>query len=223
MRFGWGMLIWVVITSAWFIPALIEGGSRFFEIVIRKEMVDRALGIGHNGSKGTRPFYYFIPHFFGKFLPWSLFMPSAVAYYWKSKDSDEKDRLLFPVVWFFGVLIFFSIPAGKRYDYILPLYPAASIVVGYFWYSTLKRTETAVWKRQVRVVSLIYLAVFCLLAVGLLLFLFLPTLAQNVASIFMTRPQEPSHLQQRVIAYPGLVLIIVVPVLATASLGIRLD
>lgn len=39
---------------------------------------------------------------------------------------------LLPVIWFAVVFIFFSIVSGKRDIYVLPLYPAASLLTGWF-------------------------------------------------------------------------------------------
>jgi hypothetical protein len=71
--------------------------------------------------------------FFFNFLPWSLFIPSIVLFLYQRRHSLSESRLLFPLIWFLSVLLFFTIPTGKRAIYILPLYPAAALLFGAWW------------------------------------------------------------------------------------------
>ena len=68
LRIGRGGLIWLVILLAWFIPACVQGGREFFDIVVHNEMINRFLGAGTRAGK-TRPFYYLVGHFLRGFLP----------------------------------------------------------------------------------------------------------------------------------------------------------
>lgn len=72
-----------------------------------------------------RPLYYYLYNFPIQFLPWSVFLPWAL--YWGFKC---KERLFLPLVWFILGFVFFSLSEAKRGLYLLPLYPAASLLVG---------------------------------------------------------------------------------------------
>jgi 4-amino-4-deoxy-L-arabinose transferase-like glycosyltransferase len=168
MQLGKGIGIWVFMMLCWFLPALVKGGRQFFDIVVYDETINRFLGIGTRAEKG-RPFYYLVGHFFGKFLPWSLFVPSAIMSHWRARKYNGKQRLLFLVAWFFTVLIFFSISSGKRSDYILPLYPATSIIVAHFWLSSIARDDPHPGKNHLRIISLLYLGGCFLMSAGLVI------------------------------------------------------
>jgi 4-amino-4-deoxy-L-arabinose transferase-like glycosyltransferase len=96
------------------------------------------------------------------------FVPSAMLRYWKSKNRTEKYGLLFSMICFLSVLIFFSLSRGKRSDYILPLYPAASVIVGQFWFSLVERDKPDYWNSHLRTLSLDYFLVSFFVAAGLL-------------------------------------------------------
>jgi hypothetical protein len=218
MRLGWGLSICLIIMLGWFIPALIEGGRTFFNTVIGDEMINRFFGISTRALK-TRPFYYLAGHFLGKFLPWSLFVPSALIRHGKSKNTEEKGRLLFPVVWFLTVLVFFSLSRGKRSDYILPLYPAASLVVAHFWASLIGRDEEGCWRVHLRALSLTYLVVSSIGGVaGLLMLLAGAHLPHAITAI----APELGLLQSTVSARTHLFPAIAIPFATVSILGVVL-
>jgi len=182
MRFGIGTTILLLIILGWFVPALVIGGRKFFNMIVLDEMVNYFLGTGWAQTRHIKP-YFFIGHFFEKFLPWSLFVPSAIAHYWKSKNGTEKEGLLFSIIWFLTIMTFFSISKGRRSDYILPLYPAAALIVGKFWSALVSRDKPGGWKAHLRVLSLSYLILnFCMIA-SLIVLLTRQDLTQLIARI----------------------------------------
>jgi hypothetical protein len=61
---------------------------------------------------------------FGGLFPWSVFIPRAVILFWQKRET----RLL--LIWSLVVFTFFSVSGSKLPPYILPLFPALSIVLG---------------------------------------------------------------------------------------------
>jgi 4-amino-4-deoxy-L-arabinose transferase-like glycosyltransferase len=106
MQIGMGMVIWLVIMLGWFLPALMRGGRSYFDIVVMDEMINRFLGIGTRAEK-TSPFYYLVGYFFGKFLPWSLFVPSI------SITGSPKGQRMGPFNCLVSTIRFFPYP-GER-------------------------------------------------------------------------------------------------------------
>jgi len=219
MRLGLGVGIWLLILFGWFIPALVIGGREYFDIVVLDEMVNRFLGIGTRAEK-TRPFYYLIGLFFGRYLPWSLFVPSALIRYWKSKDKVERVGLLFPVVWFLTILIFFSLSSGKRVDYLLPLYPAASVIVGQFWFGLVQREESSHWRGHLKGISMVYL-LLSFFMVSILIALFVrPGLIPSIARIAQGRAESVELLQRSINQSAYLFLYISPPLAVAVVMGI---
>jgi hypothetical protein len=73
------------------------------------------------------PWYYFIIVVACGFFPWSLLLPSTVKNTWNK--SPAKDNL-FLILWIVVPFLFFSASNSKLPHYILPIFPALSILTG---------------------------------------------------------------------------------------------
>lgn len=79
------------------------------------------------------PFYFFVPILFGGLLPWSFFL-FKVGDRWlrhpgRSLKRDPVAALL--VIWSVLVFIFFSLSQSKLFAYVLPIYPAAALLIAF--------------------------------------------------------------------------------------------
>lgn len=126
MAIGRGCIIFSIIVFTWFILASLEGGRDYVNEIFNNQIMGRFL----NSWKDKEPFYYYFTRFPVEFLPWSLFIPGVVIYSIKEKNEGFR-KLHFPFVWFTAVFIFFLIASGKKGRYLLPLYPAASLLVAW--------------------------------------------------------------------------------------------
>jgi len=79
----------------------------------------------------TAPFYFFIPVFLVGLLPWSVFLPKVLSTWFSHRREplkrDSTAALL--VIWILFVLFFFSLSQSKLAGYILPVFPAAAILI----------------------------------------------------------------------------------------------
>ncbi|MEI6125857.1 MAG: glycosyltransferase family 39 protein [Pseudomonadota bacterium] len=132
IELGKGALIIPGILALWLIPACIIGGSDYTQNILLKQTFGRTV----NSFAHKAPFYYYMLQFPLDFLPWTVFIPGACIYFWKNKR--EKLDILFPLVWFAGTFLLFSLVSGKRALYLLPLYPAAAIIMAKFWEDVIK-------------------------------------------------------------------------------------
>jgi 4-amino-4-deoxy-L-arabinose transferase-like glycosyltransferase len=99
------------------------GGSSFREFVLR-ENVGRFLSPMEHHSG---PIWIYIPALLFAFLPWSVFLPGAL----RARKRGEAYRLL--LLWTAVPLVFFSLAATKLPHYLLPIFPALSLLVGAAW------------------------------------------------------------------------------------------
>ena len=129
MRWLTGMILFVVIVLAWYLPAVFRGGPDFLNQTLFHQTLERFA----KGTSHVRPIYYYLANFPVDFLPWFLFLPGAVAYGFSKKGEGVSRNFLFSLVWFVAIFLFFSFSKGKRAVYLLPLYPAASLMVGMVW------------------------------------------------------------------------------------------
>lgn len=135
-----GGLLYLGVAGSWYGLALWQGGEAFFEKQILKENVLRFISSGAAGAGHEHPFYYFLPNLFMGMAPWSFFLPPLVYFLYRSCERWAQHQFLFPLVWFATVFVFYSASSSKRSVYILPLYPAAALLLG-AWWQALRRGE----------------------------------------------------------------------------------
>ncbi len=103
----------------------------------------------------SEPWYYFIIVVACGFFPWSLLLPSAIKNTWNK--SLAKDNL-FLILWIVVPFLFFSASNSKLPHYILPIFPALSILAG----RNLKAITEDPGAARHRVLSLPWLALLCM-------------------------------------------------------------
>ncbi len=103
------------------------------------------------------PWYYFIIVLACGFFPWSLLLPSTIKNTWTK--SLAKDNL-FLILWIVVPFLFFSASNSKLPHYILPIFPALSILTGQFIKSVSEDPDIA----RRRVLSLPWLALLLMAA-----------------------------------------------------------
>lgn len=133
----WGLLLAVVVSLAWYGFALLEGGEEFFNRQIIGENFARFFSRGGRGSGHQGPFYYYLPYLFSGGIPWSLFFPFMILDFFKRKKYTD-DGALFLMVWAMVVFVFFSLSAGKRPPYIVPLFVPLSLLTAAWFFSSVE-------------------------------------------------------------------------------------
>lgn len=82
-------------------------------------------------AQHVEPFYYYLLKFPLQFFPWVLFVPMACMFHVREIRQHRKDdSSIFILLWLVVPFLLFSLSAGKRGLYLLPLYPAAALFVG---------------------------------------------------------------------------------------------
>ncbi|MFI5315575.1 MAG: hypothetical protein ACHQ6T_07730 [Myxococcota bacterium] len=96
-------------------------------------VVDDSLSrVGKTAFKGDTfllPPWYYLPRFPGDFLPWSIFLPAALVSAFRGVRRERTDSRLLALLCLVGGFALFSVIAYKRKVYLLPLYPAAAVLV----------------------------------------------------------------------------------------------
>jgi hypothetical protein len=126
-----GFLLSLAVVSAWLIPACLTGGEAYTKRILLEQMVGRLAGNMRHFH--PEPFFFYFPRFSVEFLPWIVFLPTAFVFAFRREGGPRRKELLFLSVWFIFVFVFFTFIKGKKDNYILPLYPAAAILLGWFW------------------------------------------------------------------------------------------
>lgn len=118
-----GWLIMLAVSLSWFAMAAVELGPDGFLAVIREDMAGKIVG-----ESIRSPLYKYPLHLLGAFAPWFL-----VLFYRFRKELAKIYRLPEGRYFLFCAvvpLIVMSLVSEKHGKYILPLFPALSVVLG---------------------------------------------------------------------------------------------
>jgi len=145
----WGTILSILIILIWFIPACIIGGNEYLQWILLKQATGRFFEGGVHFH--PQPFYFYLIRFPLEFFPWIIFLPSAFIF--GLRKGEKKEELLFLSIWFIFLFLFFSLSKGKKDNYLLPIYPAGALMVGFLWDLGIR----SFGERKIFIISLILL------------------------------------------------------------------
>jgi len=128
VRLPSGALLFMALTAPWHVLVALEN-PEFAWFYFVHEHVLRFLTPEAGRSE---PVWFFIPILIVGWLPWVVFLPSAlrdaVGAWW----SDRRGRTseLFILLWFLLPLLFFSASRSKLIPYALPFFPPLALLLG---------------------------------------------------------------------------------------------
>lgn len=142
MHVMWGALIFFAIAVPWYILVIQANGQAYIDSFFGYHNFQRFTSVvnGHDA-----PIYFYVLVILLGFAPWSMYLPVAIARlrFWRWRDWQQQPRTaqlgLFALVWFVVILGFFTVATTKLPSYVLPLMPAAAILVGLLWSDALTR------------------------------------------------------------------------------------
>jgi 4-amino-4-deoxy-L-arabinose transferase-like glycosyltransferase len=137
----WGSLAFLLVAAPWYVWVAVETKGQWLVGFLLRHNLQRAVGgqpmEGHGG-----PFWYYAPVLIAGLAPWSVFLGPACWYAWQClrrrgagdapPAGDVRPALQFLVCWAGVYFVFFSVARTKLPNYVLPLYPAAALLTGYF-------------------------------------------------------------------------------------------
>jgi len=126
----WGFLLSAIIPLIWWVPACWVGGKDYIHWLLYKQAVGTYVEGGTHFH--PEPFYFYFVRFPVEFVPWIVFLPTAFIFGLR-KEFAKRREFLFLTVWFSFLFLFFTLSIGKKDNYLLPLYPAAAMMVGSLW------------------------------------------------------------------------------------------
>ncbi|WP_026100335.1 ArnT family glycosyltransferase [Fortiea contorta] len=149
MRVLLGLLIILVLSVPWYALVIWRNGWDYINSFFGYHNVERFTEVVNGHSAPW--YFYFIVVLLG-FTPYSVYLPGAIAglqiwrrQHWLSRERSQQ-LSLFAGFWFLGVFGFFTIAVTKLPSYVLPLMPAAAILVALLWSEQLKPTRTLAHK-----------------------------------------------------------------------------
>lgn len=137
-----GRITWLTARSRWFfnwktlLAVLLAGTVYYLPFAISQSLMDSSIGItqvvrenlvrffdpfDHRG-----PIYLYTYAIFQLAAPWSVFLPAAL-FQMHFNSNEKSDR--FTLVYFWAVFLFFTFSGSRRDYYLLPILPAAAILI----------------------------------------------------------------------------------------------
>jgi 4-amino-4-deoxy-L-arabinose transferase-like glycosyltransferase len=131
-----GILIILAIALPWYIFVILANGQTYIDSFFGYHNFQRFTGVV---NKHSAPWYFYFFVVLVGFAPWSIYLPVAIARtrfwqrsYWRRQPRSAQ-LSLFALFWFGCIFGFFTIAVTKLPSYVLPLIPAAAILVTLLW------------------------------------------------------------------------------------------
>jgi 4-amino-4-deoxy-L-arabinose transferase-like glycosyltransferase len=123
-----GIILCMVIVTPWYYHMYQLHGMEF---------INTFLGF-HNLTRFTTPehptrvlWYYYLPVMVLGIFPWTGILIQSIKSTITDSRSSDLRNLIFMQVWWIFVLVFFTISKTKLVSYILPMFPALAIMIGW--------------------------------------------------------------------------------------------
>ncbi len=125
----WAFLLSVGPGLVWVAGAVALAPPGFFSEAVGENVFGRFFA----GTSHARPFYYYLTELPVDLLPWTL--PGVVAAWFGGRtvfspgtDAETRRGWRFLLAWLGASLLFFSLSSGKRGLYLIPAFPAATLL-----------------------------------------------------------------------------------------------
>jgi len=122
-----GGLVFLAIAAPWFVLVSLAN-PEFPHFFFVHEHFERFLTREHDRYQ---PPWFFVPVLLVGVLPWIVSLFPALRGAWARSTESGFDARRFLLVWCAVVLVFFSASSSKLLPYILPLFPALSLLIGH--------------------------------------------------------------------------------------------
>jgi 4-amino-4-deoxy-L-arabinose transferase-like glycosyltransferase len=153
MRLFVGILIIIGLSVPWYALVIWRNGWNFINSFFGYHNLERFTEVVNGHSAPW--YFYFLVVLLG-FAPYSVYLPASIVRlkFWQRSHWRSLERFqqfgLFAGFWFASIFGFFSIAVTKLPSYVLPLMPAAAILVALLWSDFFPNTENENGEETVR-------------------------------------------------------------------------
>lgn len=124
LKWYWGIPLACVVGLPWYIGMGMIHGDDFINTFLGYHNVTRFVSPEHAGKDHI---YLYVIVLAAGFFPWAGTVPGILAK-WRTWMADRNLSYFF--VWALFIFIFFSLSSTQLFSYILPMYPALSLLAG---------------------------------------------------------------------------------------------
>ncbi len=145
MRLLLGIVIITALSAPWYVLVTWRNGWNFINSFFLYHNAERFTSVVNRHSAPW--FFYFLVVLLG-FAPYSVYLPVAFASlkfwqpsFWRNQPRSQQFSI-FVLIWFSVIFGFFTIAVTKLPSYVLPLMPAAAILIALLWSDLLQTIPT---------------------------------------------------------------------------------
>jgi 4-amino-4-deoxy-L-arabinose transferase-like glycosyltransferase len=160
LRWLIGAAAFLAAVSLWLVPMLLAAQgeqSADYRGYVHDILFRQTAGRYTDSWDHQQPAWYYLGVMLTGWLPLTLALPGVLPR-WRERLAQRDARFLLPLAWIVLVVIFFSLPRGKRDVYIMPALPLFALCISPFLQELLAKS----WVRRTA------LAVVTLLGIGFL-------------------------------------------------------
>lgn len=123
------VLLGALIGLAWAVPAGAAGGADYRAAILWGQTAERLV----DSFAHDRPVYWYLPWLPLALLPWAVTAPfwQGIGRAWRNADFSRARSLRMLSLWALPVLLILSLVSGKQVKYLLPIFPAFSLLAAY--------------------------------------------------------------------------------------------
>ncbi len=153
-----GTVIFLATSATWYAPMFLRHGQEFWQEFFVAHHFQRFLT---NKFRHPQPFYFFTIVAILGCLPWSfVFVTQAASTLKHGRDLlHEQQLLLFLWLWVIVIVGFFSLSTSKLTGYILPVFPAIALLIGWQLEQWWQRPPRTLWRWLSLAILLLLIAV----------------------------------------------------------------
>jgi len=131
MHIGSGLVLYLVLVVPWFYAIHVRTDGQYTAEMFGRHMFARA-GLVEYGQEfeNDTDWWFYLPRMFADLFPWIIMVPGALVHIFRARTRATQTQSLLLFCWFGVWLLFFSTISYRKNDYIMPLYPAAMLLVG---------------------------------------------------------------------------------------------
>jgi 4-amino-4-deoxy-L-arabinose transferase-like glycosyltransferase len=162
MRPVWGALLVLAVSAPWYVAmeAANPGYLRYFLVT------QHLFNVAGSHARHAEPFWFYGVTIIGGLLPWSVYLPQAFWNAWTARGSRRDHVAIFLLVWTVAPTVLLSLASSKLHNYLLPVFPAAALLVGTAWGRLIDRPSRS-YRRSFVVSTVVTLALLVAAAVTL--------------------------------------------------------
>jgi 4-amino-4-deoxy-L-arabinose transferase-like glycosyltransferase len=150
-----GVVAFAVCGLSWFVSIGLRLGWEPLEYFFLSENLQRFASAKYHAGQ---PIWYYGPTYLAEAAPWSLFLPVALWSFWRKSRQTVDPGVALLLGWFGLMVVPLTLSRGKLDYYLLPLYPAISLVLGGFFGSAWSKLDR-IWASIVLTLTSVAIAV----------------------------------------------------------------